>query len=112
MTAVFRIELNADWDRDYNTGQPHPAPTRFTRSFWLDPLEVCVGYWLRAEKLPAGVSIQINHQHICDLEHIGAINIEVTDAVWLEKNIITLSMKYPTSNLPFSGLILEAIPCE
>ncbi len=111
MSAIFHIELTTGWDRDYTTGNDAPSAL-FTRTFWLDPLDVCVGYWLRAEKLPAGTSIQINNQHICDLEHAEAINLEVTDAVWLEKNIITANLKHPANSLPFSGLILEAIPCE
>lgn len=108
---VFSLSLN-DWA--INASKSASPTTHLTQSFWLEPLDICVGYHLRVEGVPVGTAVYINDQFIGTIENTGPFNANVTNFVWLEKNVITFEIGHivQDSELPLKGVRLEAIPCE
>ncbi len=109
---VFSLDLGNDWQLSA-VETPYPI-LYLTRRFWLEPLDMCVGYWLHIENVPAGATLYLNDQRVCSIENSDPHVIDVTDFVWLEWNKIMVEISYTTYMAPFSldNTRLEAIPCE
>jgi len=109
-TPVFTLDLNSNWQ--VTADEALSPGTRLTHHFWLEPLDICVGYWLHVESAPAGTAIYMNDQPIGRIENETSFASEVTDFVWLETNTITFMIQDSGGIFPLSGIRLEAIPCE
>jgi hypothetical protein len=96
-----------------------PPEVRFSAWFWrefdLEPTNYCVRYFLHIDSTPGEISvIFLNRKEHVAVKQSGPLAIDVTDYVMLEGNKLSLRLDPSTAQLDrkFSGVRLEAVPCE
>lgn len=81
----------------------------FQQTFNLQPVEVCVHYWLHLDGLPGETVITLNGRTVGTATAGKAFGADVTDYVWLEAN--SLLLRVPVAG--WSGRAwLQPVPCE
>jgi hypothetical protein len=88
---------------------PGAGTLHLRRRVDLDPIgDVCLRYRLRLERAPAGTNVTVNGWHVGTVEAGGALEVDVTDALTLEGNVILLKV---TRRGEISGVSLLPVPC-
>jgi hypothetical protein len=85
------------------------------RTFNLEPTDYCVRYYLHIDATPGEISLAFSNTKDYLVEkQTGPMVIDVTDYVTLEGNNLSLRLDPSTARLDgkFSGVRLEAVPCE
>lgn len=96
----------ADWPRHL---LPSAGTVHLRRTLDLEPIgEVCLRYRLRLERAPAGTSVYVNGWHVGALQADAALDVDVTDALTLEGNVILLKV---TRRGAIGGMSLLPVPC-
>lgn len=127
MTVLFTLSLDTDWT--WRRNNAHGEETRiaqlaawtpseadtvtlvFSRTFDLEPLEVCARYWLYSDGLPGETTVLLRDEVVVRGVS-GGLAVDVTDVVMLEENVLRLIVEALRPNMLFSKLWLEAVPCE
>ena len=118
-TTTLTIPLETGWLVDDHDGEPTPTAlsawrgdgreARLTRTFTLAPIDFCVSYLLLVDRVPAGTLAAVNGQSVGEIG--DKARVDVTDIVALGGNTLTFRVE-PGASGAFSGVRLQAIPCE
>jgi len=83
---------------------------RLERKFSLEPMdEICVSYFLHVLEAPLTAQITINGRVLA--AYVKPFEMDVTDYVWLEDNVIAI---YVSGAAPgkFGDVYLQPVPCD
>lgn len=100
------------------TWDPAEAPREgwlvCSRSFWLDPVDGCVRYFLTSSRFPHKGEITVAQGPSHVRGEAGPLALDVTDHVALEENRIRLRLKLDQieTGERLAPLTLEAVPCD
>ena len=84
------------------------------RRFDLTPMTACVRYFLRCDESGYAMTIYLRGQVVAEVDRDSAIDIDVTDYVSLDDNVMVLAIRTHESDFESQGteLYLQPVLCD